>query len=125
MKSVTGNWDRALAGASQGFPGSTVAKNLPRQEDTRDRGSIPDLGRSPTVGNGNPLSILAWEIHGQVRLMGYSPWGCKESGTTEGLRICARACAHTHTHTHTGETGKQATTRERDGRDRWSRCQGA
>ena len=55
MKSVTGNWDRALAGASQGFPGSTVAKNLPRQEDTRDRGSIPDLGRSPTVRNGNPL----------------------------------------------------------------------
>ena len=26
--------------------------------------------------------------------MGYSPWGCKESDTTEQL-------THTHTHTHT------------------------
>ena len=32
--------------------------------------------------------------------MGYSPCGCKESGTTEGLRVCVRACTHTHTHTH-------------------------
>ena len=24
-------------------------------------------------------SILAWEIHGQKSLAGYSPWGCKES----------------------------------------------
>ena len=22
-------------------------------------------------------SILAWEIHGQSSLVGYSPWGCK------------------------------------------------
>ena len=29
--------------------------------------------------------------------MGYSPWGCKESDTTEH----ARAPTHTHTHTHT------------------------
>ena len=28
-------------------------------------------------------SILAWEIHGQRRLVGYSPWGCKESDVTE------------------------------------------
>ena len=28
-------------------------------------------------------SILAWTIHGQRTLVGYSPWGRKESDTTE------------------------------------------
>ena len=28
-------------------------------------------------------SILAWEIRGQRSLVGYSPWGRKESETTE------------------------------------------
>ena len=28
-------------------------------------------------------SILAWESHGQRDLVGYGPWGCKESDTTE------------------------------------------
>ena len=30
--------------------------------DSRDRGSIPGLGRFPGVGNNNPLSILAWTV---------------------------------------------------------------
>ena len=30
-------------------------------------------------------SILAWKIHGQRSLVGYSPWGCKESDTTYRL----------------------------------------
>ena len=30
-------------------------------------------------------SILAWRIHGQRSLVGYSPWGCKESDMTEQL----------------------------------------
>ena len=34
-------------------------------------------------------SILAWKTHGQRGLGGYSPWGHKESDTTEQL---------THTH---------------------------
>ena len=38
-------------------------KNLPANAgDTRDEGLIPESGRSPEVGNGNPPSILAWEI---------------------------------------------------------------
>ena len=38
------------------FPGGTEAKNLPSNaEDTGDKGLIPDLGRSPGRGNGNPL----------------------------------------------------------------------
>ena len=32
-------------------------------------------------------SILAWEITGQRSLAGYSPWGCKESDTTERLLL--------------------------------------
>ena len=40
-----------------------VVKNLPvNAEDTRDTGSIPGLGKSPGVGNGTYLSILAWKI---------------------------------------------------------------
>ena len=38
-----------------GFPGSTVVKNLPAsEEDARDTGLSPGLGRSPREGNGNP-----------------------------------------------------------------------
>ena len=32
-------------------------------------------------------SNLAWRIHGQRSLAGYSPWGCKESGMTEQLSL--------------------------------------
>ena len=42
--------------------------------DARDEGSIPGSGRSPGIGNGNPLSILAWKIpwmeeHGSLQSM--------------------------------------------------------
>ena len=36
-----------------GFPGGSVVKNLPAK--ARDTGSIPDPGRSPGEGTGNPL----------------------------------------------------------------------
>ena len=40
----------------KGFPGGAVVKNLPGNAgDVRDLGSIPGSGRSPGVGNGNPL----------------------------------------------------------------------
>ena len=45
-----------------GFPGGAVVKNLPANAgiagdagDVGDMGSIPGLGRSLGVGNGNPL----------------------------------------------------------------------
>ena len=44
---------------------------------------IPALGRSPGVGNGNPLQYSYWKFHGQGSLVGYSPLGHKESDTTE------------------------------------------
>ena len=44
---------------STGFPGGTVVKNPPAKAgDTRDTGSIPGSGRSPGVGNGNPLQYF-------------------------------------------------------------------
>ena len=40
----------------KGFPGGTVVKNLPANTgDAKNVGSIPGSGRSPGVGNGNPL----------------------------------------------------------------------
>jgi len=36
-----------------GFPGGSVVKNLPA--NAGDKGSIPELGRFPGEGNGNPL----------------------------------------------------------------------
>ena len=42
-------------------------------------------------------SILAWNIPWTEKLVGYSPWGCKELDMTEQLST------HTHTHTHTGK----------------------
>ena len=51
-------------------------------------GSIPGLGRSPGEGNGNPLQYYCLEkSHGQRSLVGYSPWGRKESDTTEPLHF--------------------------------------
>ena len=46
--------------------------------DTEDAGLIPELGRLPAVGNGNPLESSCLENpHGQRSLAGYNPWGCK------------------------------------------------
>ena len=33
-------------------------------------------------------SILAWKSHGQRTLVGYSPWGRKESDTTDTYIMC-------------------------------------
>ena len=56
-----------------------LVKNPPVMRETL--GSIPGLGRSPGEGNGYPLqSFWPGESHGL-----YSPWGHKESDTTEQL----------------------------------------
>ena len=42
--------------SNRGFPEGSVVKNLPANiGDERDMGLVPGLGRSPGVGNGNPL----------------------------------------------------------------------
>ena len=40
---------------NMGFPGGTKGKEVANSGDIRDEGSIPELGRSPGGGNGNPL----------------------------------------------------------------------
>ena len=64
------------------FPGGSDSKAYAYNEG--DLGSIPGLGRSPGEGNGNPLqySCLENPMDGGIWL-GYSPWGRKESDTTE------------------------------------------
>ena len=39
-----------------------VKNHLPNAGDARDVGLIPELGRYPGVGNGNPLHFIAWKI---------------------------------------------------------------
>ena len=54
---------------------------------TGDLGWIPGLRRFPGEGNGSPLQDSCLENpHGQRSLVCYSPWGRKESDTTEQLR---------------------------------------
>ena len=49
-----------------------------------DLRSIPGLGRSPGEGNSYPLHYSDLENpHGQRSLVGYSPWGPKDSDMTE------------------------------------------
>ena len=58
-----------------GFPGGAVVKNPP---------SIPGLGKSPEDRNGNGVPVfLPGKSHVQRSLAGYSPWGHKDSDTTE------------------------------------------
>ena len=52
-----------------------------------DLGSIPGLGRSPGGWQGNSLQYSCLENpHGQRRLVGYNPWGHRESDMTKQAR---------------------------------------
>ena len=56
--------------------------------DSGDLALIPGLGRSPGEGNGNSLPVLLpGKSHGWRSLVDYSPWGRKESDTTEQLHF--------------------------------------
>ena len=51
----------------------------------------PYIGNNPRRRTRQPPPVfLSGESHGQRSLEGHSPWGCKESDTTEELK-------HTHT----------------------------
>ena len=62
-----------------------MVKRLSTMQETRVR----------SLGQEDPLekeiaihsSTIAWKIHGQRSLVGYSPWGHKESDTTERLHF--------------------------------------
>ena len=56
-----------------GFPGVVDGKES--THNVEDPGSIPELGRSPGGGHGNPLQYSCLENpHGQRSLAGYNPW---------------------------------------------------
>ena len=64
------------------FPGGSDGKESAGNKE--DLGSIPGLGRSPRGGHGNPFQYSCLDNpHGQRSLVGYSPWGHKESDTAE------------------------------------------
>ena len=65
-----------------GFPSSSDGKASAC--NAGELGLIPGLGISPREGNSNTV-FLPGEFHGQRRLVGYSPWGCKELDMTERL----------------------------------------
>ena len=68
--------------AGFGFPAGPDGKES--SCSAGDLGSIPGLGRSPGGGHDNPFQDSCLEnSHGQRNLMGYSPWGHKESDMTE------------------------------------------
>ena len=66
--------------------GGAEVKNLPANAgDAGEEGSIPGSGKSPGVGNGNPLqySCLENSMNRGASWATYSPGGSKESDTTE------------------------------------------
>ena len=71
-----------------GFPGAAVVKNPPASAgSTKDMDSIPQLGRSPGVGNGNRLQ-----------------YSCLENSMDKGVwqaRVCGVTKSQTRLSTHT------------------------
>ena len=67
------------------FPGGSEGKESAC--NAGDLGSIPRSGRSPGEGNDRIPGFWPGEFHGQRSLAGYSPWGCKESDTTESVTL--------------------------------------
>ena len=57
-----------------------MVKNLPAMQKTQ----VQSLGGEDPLEEGMTTytSILAWRIHEQGSLVGYSPWGGKESDMT-------------------------------------------
>ena len=68
-----------------GFPGGSAVKNMPASTGA-DADSIPEMGRFPGGGHGNPFQYSCLENHyGQRSLTGCSPWDLKELDMTEQL----------------------------------------
>ena len=60
---------------NMGFPGGSAVKNPP--VSAGDAGSLPDPGRSPGGGNGNPFHYSCLRDP-MDRGVGYGPWGHEE-----------------------------------------------
>ena len=63
-----------------------LVKNLPVMRETQVQSLNPWVGKIPWRRKWQPTPVfLPGESHGQRSLVGYNPWGCKESDTTEQL----------------------------------------
>ena len=63
-----------------GFPSGAVVKNVPAiAGDSGDVESIPGLGRSPGVGNGNPLQYSCLENSMEEGTGGLQYWGSQRT----------------------------------------------
>ena len=82
---------------SGGFPGIAVVKNLPAMEEMQEM-QVWSLAREDPLEKEMQHSpvFLSRGSHGQKSLVGYSPWGSKDSDMTEQL----------NTHVHAPITGK-------------------
>ena len=81
---------------SMGFTGGSVGKNSPANARDPEM-QVWSLHEEDHLKKeiATHSSILAGKSREQRSLVGYSPWGCKESHTTVWLS------KHTHIHTHT------------------------
>ena len=66
-----------------------MVENLPASAGAiADEGSVPGSGRSPWRRQQQPTPIfLPEEFNGQRSLVGYSPWGYKESDSSKQLSM--------------------------------------
>ena len=67
---------------------SLVAQTVKRLSTMRETW-VPSLGREDPLEKEMAIhsSTIAWKIPWQRSLVGYGPWGCKESDTTERLHF--------------------------------------
>ena len=71
---------------TSGFPGGSDGKAS--AQNAGDQGSIPRSGRSPWRRKWQPTPLLLHrKFHGWRSLVGYSPWGRRESDMTERLQF--------------------------------------
>ena len=79
-------FDCGLGGAGRDFPGGSDSKSICLQ--CRRPGFDPWVRKIPWRRKWQPTAVLLpGKSHGQRNLVGYSPWGRKESDTTEQLHF--------------------------------------
>ena len=95
--SVTDTWWLQLTALKSKFiilpeaRASLMAQTIKDCLQCRRPGFNPWVGKIPWKREPLPTPVLLpGEFHGQRKLVGYSPWGCKESDTTEWLTLSLR-----------------------------------
>ena len=79
------------SGSPEDFLTSPEVKNSPAMQKTQETRVQSWVGKIPWRRKWQPTPVFSpGKCHGQRSLVGYSPWGCKESDT--------------HTHTHKSRT---------------------